>query len=113
MQIKDKLMKDMYPLLLTLSAHAQRGLRLRYLPCLLSHISPLERLFVVLKIVSRTQWATEVWGFLSNCSVGEVQHCSVESMRKVGHFLRKASLCIVSACIFKGSRMCGAEGSAL
>ena len=39
--------------------------------CLLSHISPLERLFV-LKILSRTQRATEVknlWGFLLNCLV--------------------------------------------
>ena len=31
--------------------------------CLLSHISPLERLFI-LKMLSRTQWATEVEKFV-------------------------------------------------
>ena len=54
--------------LLTLGAHAQRGLRYLGLSvcvcvCLLSQISPLERLFV-LKILSRTQRATEVKKFV-------------------------------------------------
>ena len=49
---------------LTLGAHAQRGLRYLGLSvCLLSQISPLERLFV-LKILSRTQRATEVKKFV-------------------------------------------------
>ena len=54
--------------------------------CLLSHISPLERLFV-LKILSRTQQAMEVknmWGF--SCSVAEIQHSSLKAIRTVGHF---------------------------
>ena len=34
--------------------------------CLLSHISPLEHLFV-LKILSRSQWATEVQKFVGFC----------------------------------------------
>ena len=44
--------------------------------CLLSHISPLERLFV-LKTLSSTQRATKVknlWGFLWNRSAAEIQH---------------------------------------
>ena len=52
-------------LVLTLGAHGQLGYCNLGL-CLLSHISPLECLFV-LKILSRTQRATEVknvWGFL-------------------------------------------------
>ena len=49
---------------LTLGAHAQEGYCSRLVcvcvgVCLLSHISPLERLFI-LKILSRTQRATEV-----------------------------------------------------
>ena len=55
-----------YILLLALGAHAQRGLRWLGLcvcvcvcVCLLSHISPLERLFV-LKLLSRTERTTEV-----------------------------------------------------
>ena len=49
-------------------------------PCLsvrlLSHISPLEDLFV-LKVLSRTQWAKEVkilWGFLWNNSIIEIKN---------------------------------------
>ena len=48
--------------------------------CLLSRISSLEHLFV-LKILSRTQQATDVknWsGFLLNSFVTEIQYCSVE-----------------------------------
>ena len=56
---------------LTLGAHAQRGLQYLGLSvcvsvCLLSHISPTERLFV-LKTLSRTQWATKVKKFVVIC----------------------------------------------
>ena len=57
--------------LLTLGAHAQRGLQYLGLSvclcvCLLSHISPTERLFV-LKTLSRTQRATKVKKFVAIC----------------------------------------------
>ena len=57
--------------LLTLGAHAQRGLQYLGLcvcvsVCLLSHISPTERLFV-LKTLSRTQRATKVKKFVGIC----------------------------------------------
>ena len=48
---------------LTLGAHAQRGLRVCVSVCLLSHISPMECLFV-LKTLSRTQRATKVKKFV-------------------------------------------------
>ena len=54
--------------------------------CLLSHISPLKFLSV-LKLLSRTQQATEVKIFVEfslNCSVAEIQHSSVES-HTIGH----------------------------
>ena len=49
----------------------------------LSHISPLERLFV-LKTLSRTQQATKVKGFL--CSIAEIQHslCCTASVQCEG-----------------------------
>ena len=57
--------------LLTLGAHAQRGLQYLGLSvcvcvCLLSHISPTERLFV-LKTLSHTQRATKVKKFVGIC----------------------------------------------
>ena len=53
--------------LLTLGAHAQRGLQyLGLCVCLLSHISPTEGLFV-LKTLSRTQRATKVKKFVGIC----------------------------------------------
>ena len=54
----------MYSTLLTLGAHAQRGLVC--VSVCLSHISPMERLFV-LKTLSRTQRATEVEKFVGIC----------------------------------------------
>ena len=47
----------------TLGAHAQRGFWVCVSVCLLSHISPMERLFV-LKTLSRTQRATKVKNFV-------------------------------------------------
>ena len=57
--------------------------------CLLSHISPLEHLFV-LKILSHTQRATEVKKFVKFCP--KLLHCRdpvlapLKAIRTVGHF---------------------------
>ena len=54
-------------ILLTLGAHAQRGLQyLGLCVCLLSHISPTARLFI-LKTLSRTQRTTNVKKFVGIC----------------------------------------------
>ena len=65
--------------------------------CLLSHISPLEHLFV-LKILSRTQ---KVCGFFSETTLlQEIQHCSVESKRMVRHFPAESAHAHCIACAF-------------
>ena len=74
--------------LLTLGAHAQRGL-VCLCVCLLSHISPLERLFV-LKTLSRTQRATKVKkcvGFsLKPLRCRDPALPPLTAIRTVGHF---------------------------
>ena len=71
--LPSSLLMPAYCHLVTLGAHAQRGLVCLSV-CLLSHISPLECLFV-LKILSHTARATKVknlWGFLWNRYVAEI-----------------------------------------
>ena len=77
---------------LTLGAHAQEGYCSRPVclsVCPLSHISPLERLFA-LKILSCTQWATEIEKFVGFSL--KPLHCRdpalppLKAIRSVGHF---------------------------
>ena len=76
---------------LTLGAHAQEGYCSRHCQsvCLLSHISPLEHLFV-LKILSRTQRATEVKKFvcfsLKPLRSRNPALLPLKAIRSVGHF---------------------------
>ena len=87
-------------LLLTLSAHAQRGLL--YLVCLcvclLNHISPLERLFI-LKILSCTQQATEVqkyvWFSLKPLCCGDPALPAEGHIYGQPFFLQKAGMHII------------------
>ena len=71
--------------------------------CLLSHISPMERLFV-LKTLSRTQRATKVKKFVGFSL--KPLHCT--AMRTVGHFSMRISR--VRACVFLDTRMIHRRG---
>ena len=66
--------------------------------CLLSHVSPLERLFI-LKILSRTQWATEVKKFvkfsLKPLSYRDLAMLHWKSYIRSAIFLRKAHMRII------------------
>ena len=56
--------------------------------CLLSHISPLEHLFVLkyCHILSGRRRSKNLWGFLCIRSIAEIQHRSIESLCTVCHF---------------------------
>ena len=70
--------------LLTLNAHAQRELQyLGLCVCLLSHISPTERLFV-LKTGSRTQQVRKVKIFVGICL--KRLHCYVAKHERKSHY---------------------------